>query len=60
MSRRASEVIQLREKPYERQRQPWNKNVPMQLIVAPWIKERLNLDCKTTEEYLEELRRETQ
>lgn len=37
--------------------QPWNNpHVEMQLFVAPWMKEKLGLACKTTEEYLEECR----
>lgn len=33
--------------------QPWNKPCGMRLYVAPWIKERLKLECETTVEYLE-------
>ena len=37
-------------------RSPWNDvNVPLALYVAPWIKAKLGLKCKTTEEYLAEM-----
>lgn len=43
-----------RKHPWREYQQPWNDPfVQMRLYVAPWIKERLKLECETTVEYLE-------